>query len=121
MPWLQQIREREAEAKPVQGCTGCTGPPSSSPPHPYYKMGLGGWLKEGGGKSRGRESSRTCRVSFFDVDDEEVCRGGKVVYESLELVKFQKKRRSGAAAKIQHQRPVACSKGTIRSYVSFCL
>lgn len=53
------------------------------------------------------ESPAICRVSFFDVDDEEVCRGGKVVYESLELVKFQKKRRSGAAAKIQHQRPVA--------------
>lgn len=33
----------------------------------------------------------TCGVSFFNVNDEEVSCGGKVVYKSLELVKFEEK------------------------------
>lgn len=53
------------------------------------------------------KSPAICRMSFFNVNDEEICCGGEVVYKSPELVKFEKKGRSGAAAKIQHQRPVA--------------
>lgn len=37
------------------------------------------------------KSPAICGVSFFNVNDEEISCGGKVVYESLELVKFEKK------------------------------
>lgn len=37
------------------------------------------------------KSPSICGMSFFNVNDEEVSCGGKVVYESLELVKFEKK------------------------------
>lgn len=53
------------------------------------------------------KSPAICRMGFFDVNDEEIHFGGKVIYKSLELVKFEKKRRSGAAAEVQHQGPAA--------------
>lgn len=37
------------------------------------------------------KSPAICGVSFFNVNDEEIGCGGKVIYESLELVKFEKK------------------------------
>lgn len=37
------------------------------------------------------KSPAICGMSFFNVNDEEISHGGKVVYESLELVKLEKK------------------------------
>lgn len=58
-------------------------------------------------------------MCFFNVNDEKICYGAKVFNKSLELVKFEKKWRSGTTSKIQHQWPVAWNRNGTISNQSF--